>query len=545
MSTGTAPFAGMEYFGALASNFSGGGRKSRGGGTGVIGESRATIENPSVSLQDPDAWEKLFGSGSKSDAGIKVTPEKALTLAAFWQAVSMISGDIARLPLDVYRRQDDDGREVDKAHPAWWLVRKRTNDEMHAFRFWRTLMVHALIWNNGWAYIDRNGRGEPAGLYPLMPDRTDLVRDRGRLYCVTETHRPNGEPYLKPIPYDDVLHVAGLSIQDGLGAKLVKYARHALGLALSRQGFASKFFRHGVRTGGILEVPAGASPNFVKNVEEGFLKHHEGEDGWFKTVILRDGVKFHETSFNAQEAQMNETNEEAVREVARYFNLPPSRLGVKGSVSYNSKSEDNQDYLDTTLSPWLTEIASECAAKLLSQTQELSDSHYFEHNTRALLRMDFLKRVQAGSMGTKARLFTVDEWRHGENMSALPNGEGSKVPPLPDPSKFAGGAEKGPNDKARGPANDGAGDDSERSLAVRRVVFRMTDHARQKGASHRTFGEWLSGNLVQHREAARSIIGDDSVVEEFVGMLRSAEEAPVSELSDRVEQLATTFERRF
>lgn len=536
MST-VAPFAGMEYFGALANRISGDGRGR--------GERRATIENPTVSLNDPEAWDELFGGSSKSDAGIKVTPEKALTLAAVWQAVSMISGDVARLPIDVYKRTEDDGREVDKNHPAWWLARKQFNDELHAFSGWRTLMVHALIWNNAFAFIERNGRGDAVGLYPLLPDRTCVERHQGALYVVTETVRRSGEPYLKPIPYHDVLHLQGIGLEVGVGAKMVKFARNALGLGLARQGFASKFFKHGVRSGGILEIPVGASPTFAKNVEEGFLKHHEGEEGWFRTVIARDGVKFHQTSFNAQEAQMNETSEEAVREVARYFNLQPSRLGVTGSVSYNSKSEDNQDYLDTTLSPWLTGMTYECNSKLLSQQQQFADTHYFEHNTRALLRMDYLKRVQAGSMGTKARLFTVDEWRQGENLSALPNGEGGKLPPLQDPNKFAGGADKGENDKGRGPAKDGTEEDAERSLMTRRIVFGMTNQARHKAESHRAFGEWLTGNLTGHRDLARKLIGADDVVNEFVGVLRSAEEVPVAELAGRVEQIASQFERRF
>lgn len=533
-----APFAGMEYFGAVADRFAAGRR-----------ETRATIENPSVSLQDPDAWDELFGSGSKADSGIKVTPEKALTLASVWQAVSMISGDVARLPLDVYRRLEDDGREVDKAHPAWWLVRKQFNDELHAFNGWRMLLVHALIWNNAYAFITRNGRGEPKELHPLLPDRTVVERIKGGLYVVTESARPSGERYLKPIPYADVLHLQGIGLEVGVGAKLVKFARHAMGLALARQGFASKFFKHGVRSGGILEMPLGSSKGFQKNVEEGFAKHHEGEEGWFKTVILRDGVKFHETSFNAQEAQMNETSEEVVREVARYFNLQPSRLGVKGSVSYNSKSEDNQDYLDTTLSPWLTGAAYECNAKLLSQQQQFNDSHYFEHNTRSLLRMDYLKRVQAGSMGTKARLFTTNEWRQAENLPKIDGGD--ELPPLPDPTKFGGGADKGPNNQPRGPADGAAGDspadgeqNAARQLLRRRIAFRLGDHARQKSANHRTFCEWLAGNLTQHREASRKLLGDDAIVSEFVAELRAVEAAPVLELATRVEQITLAFEER-
>ena len=70
----------------------------------VADESRATIlDNPSLSLSDPRIWSDLYGGST--DSGVSVTPYKALSYAPVWQAVSMISGDVARLPLMVYRRR--------------------------------------------------------------------------------------------------------------------------------------------------------------------------------------------------------------------------------------------------------------------------------------------------------------------------------------------------------------------------------------------------------------------------------------------------------
>lgn len=512
------------------------------GGPGV--ESRATIENPRVSLQDPEAWETFFSAGEESSSGQKVNPEKAMCIASVWKAVSMISGDISRLPLDVYRRSDEDGREVDKNHPAWWLVRRKPNNWQSAARFWRWSMVVALLWNNAYIKIGRNGRQQPAALTLLDPNSTYLEEVDEVPFVEYDRLRSDGRYERKLLPYEDVLHIAGPSLNGSLGARIVRFARDAFGLALARQGFASKFFKHGVRSGGILEVPIGANPTFTKNVQDGFLKHHEGEEGWFRTVILRDGVKFHQTSFNAQEAQMNEMAEEIAREVSRYFNLQPSRLGVKDSVSYNSKAEDNQDYLDTTLAPWLTEIAAECDSKLLSLEQEMADSHYFEHNTKALLRMDYLKRVQAGSIGTKSRLFTVNEWRKAENMPSIEGGD--DLPPLPDPTKFAGGADKGENDKPRGPASDDP--ESSRAtgnLSSRRLAFLLANVAREKAADHRMFGKWLAGDQKWHRERAAATGVAESMVDEFVTAMRAAEEAPVSELAAAVDRIATEFEGRF
>ena len=136
------------------------------------------IENPSVSLNNPKIWDQLYGTGG-TNSGINITPESALGIGAVFQAVNLISGDVAKLPLNVYQRRPDlgdKGREVANNHPAQRLIKYRPNSEMSAFKFWRRLMTHALLWSNAYAYIIRDGSGSPVELLPLLPDRTKPMR---------------------------------------------------------------------------------------------------------------------------------------------------------------------------------------------------------------------------------------------------------------------------------------------------------------------------------------------------------------------------------
>src|SRR5688500_15877324 len=101
---------------------------------------RSSLENPKVSLQDVDAWNALYGS-NESEAGIKVTKKRAFWCAACWNAVSLISGTGARLPLDLYRKsgESDEDRTIDEAHKSHWVVRHQAKREQHAFFFWRQI----------------------------------------------------------------------------------------------------------------------------------------------------------------------------------------------------------------------------------------------------------------------------------------------------------------------------------------------------------------------------------------------------------------------
>ena len=218
-------------------------------------ERRATPENPSFGLSDPSAWERFLGA-DRVASGVRVNPEIAMGVPPFWQGVSMISGDIARMPLHVYKRGDgDDDRTEDRNHPAHVIVRRRWNDETAAFQGWRQLIVHALIWGNGYAYIQRNGRGDTEALLTLLPDRTEAVRENGILFYETEVGSDTDMPRIRRMDKQDVFHLRGVGL-DGLhGMEMFRVARDSIGLAVASAGFASKFFKNGVRSGGILEVP--------------------------------------------------------------------------------------------------------------------------------------------------------------------------------------------------------------------------------------------------------------------------------------------------
>jgi len=338
-----------------------------------------SLENPAVSLTDPTAWNEAFGWGSGSDAGESVTAEKSLTCPAVWQAVGMISGDVSKLPLEVFTRNGKD-RDADPSHQAYRLISPYSlaNPETTALILWRRMLVHALLWPRGYVWIDRRGDGTPVGLYNLLPDRTGLERIRGRLWVVTEV-----DGSIHALPLDDVLVLENLSIDSLSAFGPVAMARHNIGLQLAKRRFASKFFANGLHAGGVLQVPPGASDKAKRKVEEGIEKKRYSGDNAFKTLVLRDGFKWHTTMVAPEQAEMSEVEEQEVRNVARFYRMSPSRLGVKESISYNSEEAARRAYHDETLSYWLTGIKAETNVKLLTTQQRETRTHFIDYNVHA------------------------------------------------------------------------------------------------------------------------------------------------------------------
>lgn len=505
-------------------------------GVHLIEPQQRSLENPNLPLNDPQIWEEVFGSSSKAETGQSITAEKALMYAPFWHAVQMISGDIAKLPLNVYIRRPelgDDAREKDRGHPLNRLLSVAPNEETEAVKFWCRYMSDALIWNNAYAFIERDGSGMPIGLYNLLPDRTRAERVDGRLIYVTEVNGGSGAK-LKALLPSDVLHIEGLSACGTGAAAVFRMARNSIALGLAQERFASKFFRYGGRVGGILELPSTMTKVAKDRVEEGFRKTYEESDAPFKTIVLRDNAKFHEAQQSPRDSQMVEATEGQTRQIAHWFSLSPSKLGLSDSVSYNSKAEDNQAYLDSTLAIWLLRIASACNFKLIDPNDT---ERFCEHNTASLLRMNLLAQAQAFQILIGSRVMNPNECRGKLNM--LPY-EGGEV--FVNPNTMTSGTPDG-----QGNGNSDKQQDSQqpstpaRSDDYLRMLFEITSRAREKAKKPDKFIDWVDGNLAPHRADYKGAepFPFDAIVTD---LKRNLEHWKAAELAERVEEWTKILE---
>ena len=75
----------------------------------------ASIFSAGIPAPDSDYW--YYPVGLDTGAGIRVTPDTALQSVAVYACVRVLSETIAQLPLNVYRRLPDGGKELADDHP--------------------------------------------------------------------------------------------------------------------------------------------------------------------------------------------------------------------------------------------------------------------------------------------------------------------------------------------------------------------------------------------------------------------------------------------
>ena len=449
----------------------------------------SSIENPNVPLSqvDLDSWVGVQGT---TDAGIRVSHRSALKVAAFWQGVTMLSGDVAKIPLEIYQRGEiPTDRSVFKSHPAYKIVRNQPNSWQHAFDFRRTMMMHALIWNNAYAIVERDGSGNPVGLLPLLPDRTRSIRSADN-QIVYETE-VNGK--LEYFDKYDIWHLKGISLDSHSGLDLVGFAKDGIGRILARENFASRFFKHGGRVGGILQVPFSNDKSKNQKREEGFRKLYERPDASFKTVVLSENAKFHQAQASFADTQMVEVGQQDVRHIARLLNMPAHKLGAEGNSSYNSLEQENQAYYDNCLSHWLTAIEAECWMKMFDRRTKNAGELYFEHKIGALLWADSKTVANIGSNGVRSGWLMPNEVRGWFNLNSVEGGDSLLVP---SGMVAIGGGDSGESTR-----------ESLKKLIseVRaRLRKRLIVHAKKQVTESR-LKKWLDNGILEHLVVGRSM----------------------------------------
>ena len=353
-------------------------------------------------------------------SGTYVTPQTALSLAAVYSAINIISRDLAVLPKAVYRKLPDGGREIDPTKRVHGLISVAPNDDMDAFRYFQCKMGHTLGWGNGLSQIVRDRRsGEPVELLPLHPGKTKILRREktGQLYYKLVDDRE-----LAP---ENVLHFAGLSFNGITGYSPIGVCRQTIGLALAAEQTGAALFGNGMIKRGILKLMRKLSPQAVSNLRASLNQVHQGSQGSHQFLILEEGMDWVDTQINPDDGQWLGTREFQVKDIARIYSIPPHKIGDYSESHLANVEEANSDYVTTTLFGWVVMMEAQMNLKLLTTADRLQWEIGID--MEAFLRGNTTARMAKYQTLRNAGAINADEIRLGEGMNPLKKGSGGNL----------------------------------------------------------------------------------------------------------------------
>jgi len=339
--------------------------------------------------------------------------EGALRIAAVFDAVRIISEDVASLPLHVY-----DGKGASRSKVEYLrlseLLHDAPNDYQTAMDFREALTASLLIAGHGYAEIERMQSGEIAALHFIDPYRVAIQTTDGRLRFSIDG---------KPFPSKDIFHLHGFST-DGIHARAIaQQACDSLELSRSLDIYGREFFRKGGNLKAVLKSDRKLSDEARERLREGFrLLYSNGPAAGNSVAVLEDGIDYHQLTSKPEESQLLELRRFQVNEVARWFRLPPHMLGDLERATHSNIEQQAIEYVRYSLRPWL--IRWEQAIK----RQLLDGDRYAEHNVEGLLRGDIKSRYEAYSIGRQWGWLSTNDIRTKENLPPISGGDEYLVP---------------------------------------------------------------------------------------------------------------------
>ena len=355
-----------------------------------------------------DYWYHSRSNSLPTLAGASVDFESAKTIPAVFACVRVIAETIATLPLDMYSREQDGSKKRYVEHPLHETLHNQANPYQTAVEFRELMTAIALLRGSAFAYIDQpDPARDQYDLIPLHPDLME-VRYFGKY---GEVRRYFYGAQKVEMNAGDIFHLRGF---DGIG--IARVARESMGLTKATEEYSARFFGQGQRPVGFLSVPQNEKRlpmgDAVFERMKGQLKEiYTGPAGQHQIAVLEDGVQWQAMGLSAEDSQLLESRKFQTEEIARWFRVPPHKIGHLDKATYSNIEQQSIEFLTDCIRPWLVRWEQTIRRDLITQPR----FYFAEHNVDAILRGDMATRYTAYATAIDKGIMSPNEARAKEN----------------------------------------------------------------------------------------------------------------------------------
>ncbi len=263
------------------------------------------------------------------------------------------------------------------------LLQVRPNPYMSAYDFLYKLVTHLFLYNNAFAYLDRDDRGNLKAIYPVTATNVNILSDAANnLYC--SFNLKSGKEVI--LPYSDLVHLRRyFNDDDVLGADNSAIVP-GLELAQTQNEGIISGIKAGASIRGILSFTQIMSASKLKEEKEAFVNDYLSMDS--VGVVATDQKMSYTPIENKPVILSAEQAAEVKTKIYDY-------LGITEPIVNSSYTEDQYSaFYESTIEPIATALSQEFTAKLFNEREQAyGNSVMFESG-----------RLQFTSNGTKVQL---------------------------------------------------------------------------------------------------------------------------------------------
>lgn len=382
---------------------------------------RSSLENPGFPITNT-ALLSALGTGADTSAGITVTEESSPRMSAVYRAVSLISNLGGAMPLktiDGTTKMVVPSRLLDDPHP-----------DMTPYDVWKLTYVHRFLWGNSYQQKVRDPMGRVTELWPIAPWTVKVGRAQpsqdnpsGKIFKVTQT-----DGTVVPLTSREVFHIPGMGFDGLVGISVISYAAQAIGLSLAAEVAASKLFQSGNMLGGVLQTEQRLNQEQAETLQDRWRNRFQGVQNAHEVAVLDSGATFNSMTMPATDAQMLESRDFQVSEMARFAGIPPYLLfQTDRSTSWGTGLEQQaQGFVVFDLWPgWFAPTEQRITKHLLQDPNRIA-----KYKLEALLRGDSTARAEFYNVMRMNGIYSANDIRDLEDMPPIAEGGDTYIQPM-------------------------------------------------------------------------------------------------------------------
>jgi phage portal protein BeeE len=230
-------------------------------------------------------------------------------------------------------------------------------------------------------------------------------------YIITD---PNGGQ--RTLARGEIWHIRGLSSNGIMGVSVIEYARESFGVGLAAQGYGARFFANDAKpSGGWIEFPGQFKDKESRQIFREAWQANQAGSNRGKTAVLEMGMQYHEIGVSNTDAQFLETKKFSISDIARWFGVPPHKIGDLDNATFSNIEQQALEYIQDALQPRASRFEASIESELLFDFEEID----IEFDFRELLRGDSAARATYYHNGILDGWMTRNEARDMEGMEPL------------------------------------------------------------------------------------------------------------------------------
>lgn len=406
-----------------------------------IFDSNRSLENPQIPLTEAGLLSWLVGP--PTDSGIYVEGTASMKMAAFYRGAALLSNLGGALPLKVYKvgtKEESPSPLLNNPHP-----------DMTSLEFWRLSFMHRILHGNFYAQkIFTEGSGRVKYLWPLDPTKVTPAKVKpteanpyGKIFKVVDD-----EGQVHALTPHEVFHIPGLGFDTVCGVSVIRFAAQSIGLSLAAEKYGAKLFGSGNLLTGYLTTEADLEQDEAERLQERWERMTSGLDRAHRTAVMSSGATFQSLTMPNDDAQLLESRDFQVTEIARFLGIPPYLMfQTEKTTSWGQGLEQQaRGFTQFDLHPgWLAPTEQRITKELLYGNKEA------RYDMTALMRGDSISRAEYYRVMREAGAFSANDIRYSEDLPPREGGD-TYIDPLPGlaanspmgTDKVLGGGSMGP-----------------------------------------------------------------------------------------------------